>query len=470
MANLLVLGVGPLPLEHSDRLHAPGIRTWQITRALAREHHFVTLCIIDFGDFQAQQKSSAPATAHRQDAGTNISLVKLSYHPAHTVQSLRTLHMATRFSAVISTTDIMNGIAADLNLDAPLWLDYNGDPFAEKQLQALVYQHDGSLLPQWELYLKGLAHGDHFSVCSNPQRHALIGQLAFAGRLAGANSGEDLVTVIPNSSRVMSERTPRRTTALKGKQIPATAFLVLWTGGYNTWSDPETLFHGLARAMEQNPSIHFATTGGAIEGHDDKSFQTFHKLVEQSPLRDRFVFLGWIPTEEVGSYYEQADLAIFTDRYSVEGELGTRTRLIDWIQFNVPILCTNLCETTSQLAEHNLIKTFPIGNAAALAEALLDAVTNQEELSAMTAKAREWLDTELSEKKALQPLLAWARAPRYARDKSPNSPNQPTAALTRLLLDQFTPGAPSVPAASAIPQDAPPPKPTFAQRLKKIFR
>lgn len=470
MANLLVLGVGPLPLEHSDRLHAPGIRTWQITRALAAEHHFVTLCIIDFGDFQAQEKNAPPSPAVRQDAGSNISLIKLSYHPVHTAQSLRTLHMATRFAAVVSTTDIMNGIAADLGLDTPLWLDYNGDPFAEKQLQALVYSHDGSLRPQWDLYLKGLAHGDHFSVCSNPQRHALIGQLAFTGRLTGANSGEELVTVLPNSSRVMSERTPKRTTPLKGKQIPATAFLVLWTGGYNTWSDPQTLFHGLARAMEQNPSIYFATTGGAIDGHDNKSFQAFHQLVEGSPLRDRFVFLGWIPTEEVGSYYEQADLAIFTDRYSVEGELGTRTRLIDWMQFNLPVLCTNLCETTAQLAERDLIKTFPIGSADALASALLDAAAHPEQLAAMAKAARNWLDTELTEKSALRPLLEWARAPRFAKDKSQQSPTQPAAALTRLLLDQFQSAPVAQP--SAAPASAPPPasKPTLAQRLKSIFR
>jgi hypothetical protein len=306
MANILVLGVGPLPFEPVDRLHAPGIRTWQIASTLSRRRHFVTLCIIDFGDFHAGNKLPTGQTAVRQDLGSNISLIRLAYNPKETADAIRTLHVATRFSAIVSTTDIMNAMAADLELKVPAWFDYNGDPFAEKQLQARLYQHDGSLLPQWDLYLKGLLFADRFSVCSEPQLHATIGQLAFAGRLPGKNAGDRLVHVIPNCSRFMAEKTPVRSVPLKGTQIPATAFLALWTGGYNTWCDPETLFRGLEIAMERSTSFYFATTGGALEGHDTKSFQIFRDLVNESRFRDRFIFLGWVPTDELCSYYEQA--------------------------------------------------------------------------------------------------------------------------------------------------------------------
>lgn len=469
MANLLVLGVGPLPFEHGEKLHAPGIRTWQFATALASARHFVTLCTIEFGDFKGDSKAPAPP-AVRHDAGSNISLVKLTYHPTHTVQSIRTLHSATRFAAVVSTTDIMNGIAADLDLPIPLWLDYNGDPFAEKQLQARLYRHDGSLLPQWQLFLKGLARGDRFSVCSQPQRHAMIGQLGFCGRLTAPNSGNELVEVIPNCSRIMSERTPKRTTPLKGKQIPATAFLVLWSGGYNTWSDPETLFRGLEKAMESNGSIFFATTGGALEGHDDKSFEIFKNLVDQSPLRDRFVFLGWVPTEEVGAYYEQADLAIFTDRYSVEGELGSRTRIIDWAQYSLPIVCTDLCELTHQMASEGHIRTFPIGDADALAQAVLDSASSPAKLEAMAIGAKQWLDRELDETAALRPLVSWAAAPGFAADNKPVTDEleagSQQSGLTRLLRDT-TPQAHNIPRpASAEPETG---KTSLSQKIRGIF-
>jgi glycosyltransferase involved in cell wall biosynthesis len=411
------MGVGPLPFESKERLHAPGIRTWQIATALANRRHFITLCVIEFGDFQGTGNAGKPA-AVRQDVGQNINMVRLAYHPEETAAAIRTLHTATRFSSVVSTTDIMCGIASDLELDIPLWLDYNGDPFAEKQLQARLYSHDGSLLPQWGLYLKGLLSGDKLSVCSNPQRHAMIGQLAFAGRLTGINSGEELVQVLPNCSRVMSERTPRRVMTIKGNRIPTTAFLVLWTGGYNTWCDPETLFRGLESAMKANPAIFFATTGGALEGHDNRSFQHFFDLVQQSPMRDRFLFLGWVPTEEVSAYFEQADLAIFVDRYSVEGELGTRTRIVDWVSCNVPIACTNLCELTHEMAAESLISTFHIGDHASLASVILNHAASPEDGRVRAEAAREWFDANYDEATMLAPLLDWAEAAKFARDRA----------------------------------------------------
>ncbi len=419
MANILVLGVGPLPFEPTQKLHAPGIRTWQIASALGKKRHFVTLCVIDFGDFKPDAKLAERHAAVRQDLGSNISLVRLRYAPEETVASIRTLHVATRFAAVVSSSDIMNAMAADLELDIPMWLDYNGDPFAEKQLQASLYKHDGSLYPQWELYLKGLLHGDRFSVCSDHQRHALIGQLAFAGRLTGANSGEELVRVIPNCSRVMTERTPVRSKPLKGSSIPATSFLVLWSGGYNTWCDPETLFQGLELAMKRDPLVHFATTGGALEGHDTKSFEIFRGLVEGSRYKDRYVFLGWLPTEEVGAYFEQADLAIFADRYSVEGELGTRTRIVDWVQYNLPIACTSLCELTDVMAANDLITTFEIGSPESLAKAILDVHRNPDAAKQRATRAKAWFNDTFDEDLAVKPLTDWIEDATFSRDRSP---------------------------------------------------
>jgi len=416
MANILVLGVGPLPFEPADKLYAPGIRTWQITSVLAKKRHYITLCIIDFSDV-SPGKNAGSSTAVRHDLGHNISLIRMSYALKETIDALRTLHLATRFAAVISTTDVMNGLVADLDLNVPTWLDYNGDPLAEKQQQARLYQHDGSLLPQWRLYLKGLLFADRFSVCSQAQRYAMIGQLAYAGRLTGKNSGEELVSVIPNCSRALSEKTPVRTNTLKGSLIPASAFLVLWSGGYNTWCDPETLFRGLESAMAKNPQIFFASTGGAIENHDTRSFEIFKELVDQSRFRDRFIFLGWVPTEEVGSFYEQADVAVLTDRQSVEGELGARTRMIDWIQYKVPILCTALCEFAGQMRDLNLIKSFPIGKSEAFATALLEMAIRPEESQIMAQKAREWFESEMEEHLLFEPLTRWAESPRFARDR-----------------------------------------------------
>lgn len=430
MSNVLVMGVGPLPHEDSEKLHAPGLRTWQIADLLAQRRHHVTIAIIEFGDFQPGKKGE-PANK-REDLGNNMTLVRLRYQPEQAIPALNTLRLANRFSCIISTTDIMNALAVQIDGNLPLWLDYNGDPFAEKQLQGLVHGNDATLLDQWKLYLKGLAHGDRFSCASTMQRHAIIGQLAFSGRLNQHTCGEDLVHTIPNCSRAMDRQMRKRNFGVKGHMIPQSAFMVLWTGGYNTWCDPTTLFHGLRLAMESDELIHFVSTGGGIAGHNTRSFDDFMALVESSPLSDRFHFIGWRATDEVVSIYQQADVTVCVDRYSVEGELGTRTRLVDWLQFDLPIVTTNLCELTHQLADRELIETFPIGSAEGLKDALLRVRANPSAAKQRAQKARQFFEKAYMEEEAFAPLLSWAASPAHAGDRIAADPKQ--SELTKFHL------------------------------------
>jgi len=45
--------------------------------------------------------------------------------------------------------------------------------------------------------------------------------------------------------------------AFRGEKVPNDAFAVLWSGGFNTWADPDTLASGLILAMGREPRIHF---------------------------------------------------------------------------------------------------------------------------------------------------------------------------------------------------------------------
>ncbi len=422
--NILVLGVGPLPVDKTDHLHAPGMRTWQIAQLLISRKHMVSVGLIRFGDFQGEG-SGAISVPHLEEAGPNLRIYHLRYHAAHTPQALATLHSRLDFACVISTTDIMNSIAADIPAALPLWLDYNGDPFAEKQLQGALYGNDATLLDQWRLYLKGLMSGDRFSVSSTPQKHALIGHLGFSGRLNQFTAGEDLVVPMPNCSRAIRDSGLPRNFSVKGTYIPTTGRMVLWSGGYNTWCDPETLFRGMEIAMREDPNLYFISTGGEIAGHDTKSYQRFVDLVEASDLVKRFRFLGWRETEEVPAFYRQADAAIVADRFSYEGELGARTRINDWLDFGVPVVASEQCELTRDLASRGLAFLFRVGDAEGLARAVIEACSGTEAVLQRAKAARAYYNEELSEERVFAPMLDWASNPVFASDRRPDSTGGP---------------------------------------------
>lgn len=410
-----MLGVGPLPVDNAARLHAPGMRTWQIAKLLANRRHEVCVGLINFGEFTS--KSAEKNTAHMEEAGPNIRLYHLNYDEVNSPAALATLHNHMDFECCISTTDIMNSVAADIPLHIPLWLDYNGDPFAEKQLQGNVHENDDTLLKQWRMYLKGLACGDRFSTATQPQKNALIGQLGFAGRLNEFTCGEELVFSIPNCSRAVRDMGLPRNFQVKGGYIPSESFMVLWSGGYNTWCDPETLFYALERAMRENPSIYFVSTGGAIEGHDTLSFKKFEDLALASDLNGRFRFLGWRDSEEIPAFYRQADATIVTDRFSYEGELGARTRLNDWLDFGIPIICTEQCELTRELVERDLVHSHKAGDVDGLVAAILKVAAGGSEIKNKTKAAQAYFDKNYAEERVFAPMLAWAETPQFAGDR-----------------------------------------------------
>jgi hypothetical protein len=193
--------------------------------------------------------------------------------------------------------------------------------------------------------------------------------------------------------------------------------MVLWTGGYNTWSDPETLYRGLELAMRKDPDVYFVSTGGAITGHDTESFGIFQRRVENSQYRDRFHFVGWRSTDEIASVYQQADVAISTDRYSVEGEMGTRTRIVDWIQFKVPVLTTDLCELTHQLEQNDLLATYKIGSPESLCAALFAIKNDPDAARERAERAKQFFDVSYVEEEVYAPMLDWASNPTYAPDR-----------------------------------------------------
>ena len=416
MSNVLILGVGPLPVDNQDRLYAPGLRTWHFARVLGGNNkHRVTVGVIEFGDLSgAARPSSQP---RREEASERIAIVRLNYDPEATPEALATLHRITRFDCVVATTDVMNRLATTIPVRLPLWLDFNGEPFTEKQLQGAVYGSDAALADQWGFLLPALIGGDRFSTATVAQKHAALGQLGFAGRLNQATAGEELVHDLLPCSRVMLDRGIGTPYAVKSRIIPAGSFMALWSGGYNSWMDPETLARGVEMAIERNPNIFFVSTGGEIGGHNTETFKRFRAIVDQSPVASHFHFTGWLPTENIPSIYRQADLALNVDSFSYEGELGHRNRIVDWVLFEVPVATTVLCELSRTLDARGLVSRVEIGDPESLARAILDAAADRATAKARAKSARQFFDSEYSDERVFEPLVRWVESPRFAGDR-----------------------------------------------------
>jgi glycosyltransferase involved in cell wall biosynthesis len=410
MSTILILGVGPVPSPTLTRLYAPGLRLWIFTRTLAAKGHNVIMAEAQFAD-QPQPEESFHEPEPLVDNAVRVRIPRSPEAAAPVIERLVQQHQP---ACVVATTDVMNLAASFARISIPRWFDFNGHPMAERQMQAKVFASDEGLLTQWRYVVPALLCGDHFSTCSLAQKYAFIGELGCCGRLNQWTAGHDLVDVIVPG---YNEQAPvERKPAVRGTVVAPETFVVLWTGGYNTWVDVDTLFRGLEYAMERSPTVHYVSTGGAIQGQDEQTFQRFQGLVAQSSHGDRYHFCGWVPLTDLQNYYLDADVAINIDIFSYEGLLGARNRLFAWILAELPVVSTTLSEFPRELETRELISTFPIGDARALGELLLRVQHNKEEYVNKAHAAKEFVIEHCAPEILLAPLVNWVNHPQHAPD------------------------------------------------------
>lgn len=406
-------GLCPLPFENTSRNYGPGIRTWQLAAGLrAAGHQVRVLAMVIPGVYE-------PGQLCAEEVRDGIEIRRLEgdrFFDGATVPA-----EIERFAprALVGATIYGSLALAQAGTDLPLWCDQFGHVMAEAQAKASLEGSNWPLPRWWRMVQPVMSRADKVSVVSERQRYAAIGELGALGRLNAETCGYELTAVIPCG--VAPREEPVRP-VLRGGKIPDDAFIVLWSGGFNVWSDVDTLFAGVAAAMARDPRIRFVSTGGAIDGHDAETYARFRRLVAASAAADRFHLEGWVQRELVASYLAEADLGVLTDRPIYEGLLGSKNRVVEWMAVGLPVLYNRQGDLGDLLEREELGLVFTMGDAGEMADRIVWAVGHPRELGEMAERARRRSRRELSCEATTRELVAWAAAPRRAPDAALRRP------------------------------------------------
>ncbi len=416
--KILVLGQGPLPPEQkpgqAGRLSAPSIRAWHIARALQEEGHAVALVSLK----AASDEFSLP-----RELAPDLQLYSIGEAALTGQAALSRLETTFQPDAAVAVSAWPSYLGAlYLAKSLPFWADFFGSPLAEGQAKAFQAGDDALLEPFARFERVTLRRADAVSTVSPYQEHATVGALATHGRLNHFTDGYRLAYNIPatlDPTRLPASDEP----FLRGEIVPNDAFVALWSGGFNTWTDIDTLYNGLVQAMQANPRLHFVATGGSLPPHDSQTFPRFQKMAAESEFKDRFHLLGWVPYEDLHNYYLESDLGLILDRWSYEGILGSRTRLLDWLLYGLPAVVTETAYLTEELVREGLAFSFPHGSAVDLAERLRELAEDPARLAGAATRGKAFVVERYSYSAACRPLLEWAVNPRQAPDAGQTLPS-----------------------------------------------
>ena len=393
MKQILLFGAGPLPNEKSCICSAANLRTQQFLDPL-RDKHRVKLFLIGGDDEEGNWKDDRTFQISRQSPSL-FSQAKDILSKDH-------------FDIVIGVNTFPSYVAAkSLDEKTPFWADLNGWIMAEMQAQSHELHHNHFLARGWEQEKCILKRADQISTVSSPQRFATFGELASLGRLNKEHFQENFVHVIPNAAQIPQTAIESSTSPLLN--LPKEAFLITQIGGFNNWVDEKTLFQGVEGAMKEDETLHFASTGGVIQGVAESVFERFQKRVSASPYSDRFHLLGWIEPENIPKLYQKSDIGIMTDSMCLETETGARNRLNEMMAYELPVITTKGSEIAHNIAKWECGHVVESGNSEEIKKSILSLRNNESMRSEFSRKSQGICRTILQSEETLLPLLQWLK-------------------------------------------------------------
>ncbi len=381
----------------------PAIRAWEIAHALSAEHEVrlasTTGCAVDPDEFKAEFLYG------------------------------RKLVDATEWADVI----IFQGFL----LEAAPWLKNSSkivvadiyDPMHLEQLEQAKDQGPGgrqmAVRETTRALNEQIARADLMLCASDKQRDFWLGQLAAQGRVNPVVYDEDetlrsLLTVVPFG--ISDDEPVQRRHAIKGatEGIGPDDKVILWGGGIYNWFDPLTLVRAVDVLRRAHPEVRLYFLGlkhpnpGVPEM---KIAWRTRELAEELGLTGSHVFFneGWVPYDERADYLLDADLGVSTHFEHIETAFSFRTRILDYLWANLPIVATGGDTFGELIREHDLGRVVPSEDVDALVEALERMLYDEKAIATVRSNVRTFAES-YRWSRVLMPLVEFCRRPRRAAD------------------------------------------------------
>ncbi|HEX4443444.1 MAG TPA: glycosyltransferase family 4 protein [Galbitalea sp.] len=401
MTNVLLITGDPI----GAKMAGPAIRSWNMALALSAEHTVTLMTTTNL------EPRDAPFALERVRPGEDARFAELE-RAADVI--LFQGHARDQFAALQTTTKI---VICDIY-----------DPMQLEMLEQGREEPRGT----WELMVtraaralnSQLAAGDFFLCASDRQRLFYLGQLATLGRLSPATYENDphlvnLLSIVPFGL----DATPpiHEKQVLKGVRpgIGPDDRVVIWGGGIYSWFDPHTLIRAIAALAKRRPQAKLFFLGTKHPGVDEMEIvASSRRLAAELGATDSSVFFNdsWVDFADRQNYLLEASAGASTHQLHVETEFSFRTRILDYLWADLPMVVTEGDSMADLVARESLGIVVQANDVDAL-EAALEKVLFDERF-AKTARANvRRVAADFTWDRVLEPLVGFVRDPHHAADR-----------------------------------------------------
>lgn len=403
MTRVLVLTADVLRVK----MAGPAIRAWEISRELSKNHEVRLVSV-----------SGVPAERSSDDFEVHsiwkdrFLRPQVSWADVVIVQGMITTEfpwiLRTPVKLVVDLYDPMHLEMLEQTVGVPLKARFH-----------MVSAINDTLNVQ-------ISRADFMMCASQKQKDFWLGQLMANGRLnpyTYDHSGtlESLLAVVPFglSSEEPSQSHHGLLGAIPG--VERNDEVIIWGGGIYNWFDPLTLIRAMVLVVEQRPQARLFFMGSGHPNPDVPQMsiaREAYMLAKELGLLDSTVFFneGWVPYEDRANFLLDAKVGVSTHKIHLETEFSFRTRILDYLWSNLPIISTAGDGFAQIVESRGLGRVVSEGNVCELADAILEILRDDELRAAIRSRVAE-VAIAFRWDAVLRPLVAFVDCPRHAPDR-----------------------------------------------------
>lgn len=275
-----------------------------------------------------------------------------------------------------------------------------------------------------DLILEQLALGDYFICSSEKQKDYWLGMLAAINRVNPVTYNdninmEKLIGVVPFG--LNNEEPIKTKQVLKGvwPNIKKDDKVLIWGGGIWNWFDPLTLIEAMNVICKSRDDIKlfFMGIGHPNMNSDTTVAEECIKKSKEYGLYDKNIFFNdWVEYSERQNFLMEADLGVSTYLNNLETRFSFRTRILDYMWCELPMVLTN-GDFMSELVENEKLGACAEEkNYAELANKIIEILSNKEEYDGIKINIKN-VKEQFKWKNVVKPLIDFCENPYIASDK-----------------------------------------------------
>ena len=338
--SAVIVSNGPLPPQKNYKIEGSGIRVWLLAHGLIQHGIDVTILVNESYDLQGATSfhgiSVAPWSSPADIAASSREhdALIMSYSMGRKSSTVaKKLHPNTQFI---------------LDCYVPIYVEVSARGSANITNDYKNYFVDLGH------YNKSLQRGDYFLYANEHQKRFYDGALSALGVINPYSYNTPRLVHTPlgvSNESPAPARNPYQELGLSDDDK-----VLLWFGGLYPWFNITDLIKAVQELRQQNANLKFVIVGGKNPYNKTreltKTYQDAVAYCEKEAIMDSLVyFVDWVDYDDRVNWYHHADAVISINNPGDENMYSWRTRVIDYLWAEVPLLSNGGDPLTEELLD-----------------------------------------------------------------------------------------------------------------------